>query len=261
LKISIITVCYNSDRTIRETIESVLSQSYRDVEYIIVDGASTDGTLSVIDEFSAKIDKVISEPDSGIYDAMNKGLAQATGEVVGILNSDDVFNDCEVIEDVAGAFRRGEDLDMVFGDVLFVQSDDLSKAIRYYSCRNFRPWKLRFGWMPPHPGAFIRRSLYQRYGLYRQDYEIAADYEMFVRWFKARQVRFATVDRVLVRMRTGGVSTSGVRSSITLNREIVRACRTNGVYTNLAFVLSKVPFKLLELFRRPDCHRHQSKRC
>lgn len=251
VKISIITVCYNSVGTIRNTIESVLSQTHKDVEYILVDGGSNDGTLAIIEEYKDAISRLVSEPDSGIYDAMNKGIALASGEVVGILNSDDYFEDDRVLADVASDFAADPGADIVFGNVVFVRPDDLHKVVRYYDSSRFRPWKLRFGWMPPHPATFVRRQIYRNHGLYRTDYAIASDYEMFVRWLLVHRLRYRRLDRVLVRMRMGGVSTGGLRSSLLLNREIVRACRANGVYTNLPLVLCKLPVKLLELAKRP----------
>lgn len=251
MKISIITVCYNSEATIRDTIESVLSQDYPDIEYIVVDGASTDATLTVVGEYRERITQVVSEPDSGIYDAMNKGISQATGDVIGILNSDDFYQTNTVISDVVACFQRFPQSDIVFGDVVFVQPENLNRIVRHYRAERFKPWKLRFGWMPPHPATFITRRAYQCAGKYSLEYQIAADYEMLVRLFLVQRFKIARLDKVLVRMRAGGVSTAGIKSSICLNKEIVRACRENGIYTNLVFVLSKFPFKVMELlFRR-----------
>ena len=251
MKISIITVCYNSAETIRDTIESVLSQTYPDVEYIIVDGASKDATMDVISEYSGRISKVISEPDKGIYDAMNKGVQLASGDVIGILNSDDFYEYPHALDEVVASFMVSPECDLVFGDVVFVRPKDLGRVVRFYGASHFRPWKLRFGWMPPHPATFIKRSAYEKAGLYSLGYKIAADYEMFVRLLLVNRLTFRRIEKVLVRMRAGGASTAGVKSSIRLNSEIVRACRENGVYTNLVMVLSKIPFKVLELFRRP----------
>lgn len=252
MKISIVTVCFNSEATIRDTIESVLSQSYPDIEYIIVDGASGDGTMSIVEEYGNKIAKVVSEPDRGIYDAMNKGIGLATGDVIGILNSDDFFEHSSIIEYVASHFIAEYNDDLAFGDVVFVKPDNLQRVVRYYSASHFRPWKLRFGWMPPHPATFIKKSVYEKVGLYSLDYKISADYEMFVRLLMVHGLRYSILNRFLVRMRSGGVSTCGLKSKIILNIEIVKACRSNGIYTNLLFILSKIPFKLLELFRKPQ---------
>lgn len=250
MKFSIITVCFNSDKTIRDTIVSVLLQDYQDVEFIIVDGASTDNTLSIVNEYKHRIAKIISEPDKGLYDAMNKGIAAASGDVIGILNSDDFYEDGHVLSTVADVFAKMPQMDIVFGDVVFVRPSDLLKVYRHYNAKHFKSWQLRFGWMPPHPGTFIKRSLYQKAGAYSMNYKIAADFEMFVRLLIGEKARYTWIDKVLVRMRLGGVSTAGIAQSIFLNREIVRACLSNRLYTNFIFVLTKIPFKLLELLKR-----------
>lgn len=249
MKISIVTVCYNSEKTIEDTIKTVISQTYDDIEYIIIDGGSIDNTLKIVNKYKSHIDILISGPDSGIYDAMNKGIEAATGDVVGILNSDDFY---EKKDSVASVMSEFDDVtDVVFGDLVFVSADNLSKVTRFYSLPKFTPWKLRFGWMPPHPATFIRRSAYLSHGLYKLGYRISADYEIFVRLLLVHKLPFKHVGKTIVRMRDGGVSTSGIKSSIRLNREIVKACLENGIYTNLLFLLAKVPFKLYELFKRP----------
>ncbi|WP_241264681.1 glycosyltransferase family 2 protein [Marinobacter daepoensis] len=251
LSVSIITVSFNSEATIRGTLESVRNQNYENIEHVVVDGASKDQTISIVNEYREGLGTVISEPDQGLYDAMNKGVSASTGDIIGILNSDDFFESDDVIAAVVKVFENHPEIDVVFGDVVFVEPKNLEKITRYYRSGHFRPWKLRFGWMPAHPATFVRTSAYKRVGMYRQDMRISADYEMFVRWLLVEKLRYEYLPRVLVRMRSGGVSTSGVKSSIRLNREIVRACRDNGVYTNILFVLSKIPFKLMELLRRP----------
>lgn len=250
MKVSIITVCFNSAATLRDTIESVLAQNYDAIEHVIVDGASTDETLVIANEYRSRLGALISEPDKGLYDAMNKGVKAATGDIIGILNSDDFFESNDVISEVVKKFESTPEADLVFGDVVFVSPDDLDTVTRFYQAGHFRPWKLRFGWMPPHPATYVRKKAYAQVGEYRLDMKIAADYEMFVRWLLVNRCQYAWVDKVIVRMRTGGVSTSGLKSSLLLNREIVKACRRNGIYTNLLLVLSKIPFKLLELSRR-----------
>ncbi len=251
MKVSIVTVCFNSEQTIRDTLESVVSQSYEDIEYIIVDGASTDGTLAIVDEFKDRIARVVSEPDGGIYDAMNKGISLATGDLVGLLNSDDFFASENAVSEIVECFRGNDELDIVFGDLVYVNSKTDSTVRRFYSSRRFRPWKLRFGFMPPHPATYVRKRVYDNFGLYSLDYRIASDYEMFVRWLFVNRIRFRRVNKVLVRMRMGGISTSGISNSLLLNKEIVRACVSNGLYTNVFFLMPKIPFKLLELFSRP----------
>lgn len=256
MKVSIITVCYNSGATIRDAIESVIAQEYADIEYIVVDGGSTDNTLAIIEEYRASISVLISERDQGIYDAMNKGVERATGDIVGLLNSDDFYEARTVINDVVTEFKRAPAADVVFGDVVFVAAEDLTRVTRYYSSAAFRPWKLRFGWMPPHPATFVHNEVYRRLGGYSRTYKISSDYEMFVRLFMVNKLNYSRLDKVLVRMRAGGASTAGIRSSIRLNTEIVRACRENGVYTNIVLVMLKIPFKLLELLRKPKESSH-----
>lgn len=250
-KISVVTVCFNSAATIRDTLESVQNQTYPNIEHVIIDGGSSDGTMDIIREYEDKLGAYVSEPDKGLYDAMNKGIRIATGDIIGILNSDDFFEKPDVIAVIAKEFQKEAGVDIVFGNVVFVTPPDLHKVTRFYNSGHFRSWKLRFGWMPAHPATFVRRSVYEKFGAYRNDLKISADYEMFVRWLYRGKLRYRWVNRVIVRMRAGGVSTRGFKASLLLNREIVRACRENGLYTNLALVLSKIPFKLFELLRKP----------
>jgi glycosyltransferase involved in cell wall biosynthesis len=255
VKISIITVCLNSAATIRDAVESVAAQDYAAREYIVVDGGSTDGTVGIVREYGEQVSRLISGPDQGIYDALNKGIAAATGDVIGVLHADDVYETPGVLSAVAGAFAAAPDAEIVFGDLVFVKPDDLGRVVRSYSSKSFRPWRLRFGWMPPHPASFFRRSAYERIGPYAIDLKISSDYEVFVKAFLVHRLKYARIDQVLVRMRAGGLSTSGLGSSLRLNREIVTACRRNGIYTNLPLVLLKTPFKLMELVRLPATPR------
>jgi len=251
LKISIITVCYNSETTIRDTIESVLSQNYPEIEYIIIDGKSTDNTMRIVSEYHNEIANITSEPDQGVYDAMNKGIGLATGDVIGILNSDDLFENSSVISDVVNCFKADPEAALVFGDLVIVDPIKIQNITRFYSARKFKPWKLRFGWMPPHPATFIKRIVYEQLGGYSLDYKISADYELFVRMLMVHKLTYAQLDKVLVRMRSGGMSSSNIRSRLLLNTEIVRACKKNKIYTNLFLVLLKVPFKILEFLTKP----------
>ena len=250
-KISIITICYNSEKTIRHTIESVLSQGYPDIEYIVIDGLSSDNTMNIVNEYIEKITKIVTEPDQGIYDAMNKGVKHSTGDIVGILNSDDFFENSFVVSDVMDHFKSNPSSSLVIGDVVYVEPSNTVNITRFYSTIKFKPWKLRFGWMPPHAATFIKKTAYNKVGKYSVNYKISADYELFVRMLMVRKMDYSRINKVLVRMRTGGVSTSSIRASFLLNSEIVKACKTNGIYTNLFLVLLKIPFKMLELYRRP----------
>lgn len=247
MKVSIITVCFNSQTTIRDTIESVLTQTYPDIEYIIVDGQSTDKTLDIIHEYQDRIAKIISEPDKGIYDAMNKGVASATGEVIGILNSDDFYRNDKSVAEVVAAFQNSPSVDMVLGGVDFAQEENLNHIVRYYKSTGFKPWKLRFGLMAPHPGAFIRRKAYDQVGAYKINYKISADFDFFVRSLLVHKLRFKIEDKIWVRMRIGGVSTSGLQSYKISTQEMYRSFKENKLYTNFLFLLVRLPLKILQL--------------
>lgn len=245
MTVSIVTVCLNSAATIRQTIESVLEQDQPGIEYIVIDGGSTDGTLEILESYRQHIAYFVSEPDAGIYDAMNKGIRAATGDVVGILNSDDFYKDASAVSDMVRAMER-TGAEAAYADLEIIRPDDPSKVIRYYSSHRFRVSRLRWGWMPPHPTFFVLRSCYERYGLYRTDYRVAADYELLVRFLWRAGITTCRVPRSIIRMRAGGISSSSLRGRYHHNREIVRACRENGVYTNLAMLAFKIPLKLLE---------------
>ena len=248
MKVSIITVAFNSAATIAHCMQSVLDQSYSNIEYIVVDGLSKDNTLNIVREFEplfAGKMRWISENDNGIYDAMNKGLHMATGDVVGILNSDDFFTDNDIIEKVAQAFTDDK-IDAVYGDVHFVRETNLSRCVRYYSSAGFRPWWLRFGIMPAHPSFYARKEVFQKAGLYKTDYKIGGDFEMMVRLFKRFDIKTKYLPMVFVTMRMGGASTKNVGSRLTLLREDTRACRENGVYTHPLLICLKYFYKVLE---------------
>ena len=247
MTISIITATYNSASTVRYTFDSILSQTYHDIDYIVVDGGSQDGTVDIIKEYEKRFDgrmRWISEKDNGIYDAMNKGIRMAKGGLIGILNSDDFFTSDDVLYTVAENLT--EDLDAVYGDIHFVQPDNLNKCVRYYSSRNFRPWAVRFGYMPAHPPFYIRRCIYERYGLYSLEYKIAADFDMIVRLFCKYKIRAKYIEKDFVTMRTGGISTSKISHRILITREDARACRSNGIYSNFLFCSIKYLTKVFE---------------
>ena len=253
MKISIITACYNSAATIRTAMESVLSQRGVDVEYLIIDGGSTDGTVAIVEEFSHKEHKGhkgfdfkwVSEKDRGMYDAINKGIKMATGDVVGILNADDVLESPDTLAHVVGAFNRVEHVDAVYADIRFVRND-LETTVRYYSAKSWKPWMLQWGKMPPHPSVYIRRELFEKYGLYKLGYEIAADYELLIRYLRMVKLKTRYLNESLVRMRMGGKSTRGWKSFVTLNREIVRGNRENGYFCCFPMLLPKYLFKIFE---------------
>lgn len=243
LKVSIITVSFNSAKTIAGTIDSVLSQDYPNIEYIVVDGGSSDGTVGIIEKNQSRISKWISEKDRGMYDAMNKGIAMATGDVIGILNSDDVYMNTHVISELIG-LMQSKRAQVVFADLILVDQFDDQKVLRYYDSGHFHPNKFKYGWMPAHPTVFVKRELYEVVGNFSTTYQIAADYEMLIRILAIQRARYAYLPKPVVRMRSGGASTSGLSRNWILNQEIVRACKENGIYSNMAMLLLKLPFKL-----------------
>jgi glycosyltransferase involved in cell wall biosynthesis len=248
LKISIITVCYNSSQTIHTAIESVLSQNYPEVEYIIVDGKSTDNTVEIIKQYSTRITEWISEPDKGIYDAMNKAIQMATGDVVGILNSDDFYFDSTVISTVMDVFKT-QSVDAVFGDLIFVDTNNLSRVVRKYSSKGWTPKKFAYGFMPAHPTFFVKRTFYKEIGLFKTNYPIGSDYELLIRFLYTHKIKYQYINKVMVTMRTGGASTRGLKSNFILNRDILNACRENGIKTNYLKIYSKYFFKVFELIK------------
>jgi glycosyltransferase involved in cell wall biosynthesis len=249
MKVSIITVAYNSALTIADTLESVASQSYRSVEHVVIDGGSTDRTKEIVGRCGGHIAKFISEPDRGIYDAMNKGLALATGEVICFLNADDVYVDENVIGKVVDLMENKE-LDALFGDVEFFRPKSPKRTFRRYRSRKFNPRRISRGWMPAHPSLFIRDHVFERFGFFNSDYQIAGDFEFVARVFRDDTLKYSYLPEVMVRMRTGGISTGGLRNTLLLNREVLRACRQNGIPTNILLVLSRYPEKLLEFLSK-----------
>lgn len=246
MKISIITATHNSQAYISDCIKSVNNQTYNNIEHIIVDGASKDKTLEIINSTPNRITKVISEPDKGIYDAMNKGIKAATGDVIGILNSDDFFTSDNIIETVADNFKN-YDIDALYGDVHFVNPYDISKTVRYYSSAIFKPSLFRFGFMPAHPSFYMKKECYDKYGLYALDYKIASDYDLLIRYLYKERINYKYLKKDFVTMRTGGVSTENFNSRVTLNREIVRACKKYGIKTNMFLLSFKYLYKIFEL--------------
>lgn len=229
-------------------MKSVLAQTYTDIEYIIVDGSSEDATLEVILHYEPLFGgrlKWVSEKDDGIYDAMNKGIRMSTGDVVGILNSDDYFTGSDVIERMVAAFED-QTLDAVYGDIHFVRDGQPDKVFRYYSSKPFRPIWLRFGFMPAHPSFYCRRSVFKKAGLYKTDYQIGSDYEMMVRLFMVHHIKARYLPIDFVSMRTGGVSTRNVKSRMQLIKDDVRGCRENGIYTNRFMISMKFLYKIFE---------------
>ena len=249
MKISIITVTYNSELTLRDTIESVLMQTHPDIEYIIMDGGSKDDTVDIIKgyepEFNGRM-KWVSQKDKGMYDAMNNGIRMASGEVVGIINSDDFYHRNDIIAKVSEAFEKN-DIEALYGDVRFVNEANLDKTVRYYSSKNFAPWRFRWGFMPAHPTFFTYKHNFDKFGYYQYDYRIAADYELLIRFLYTHKLKAMYLPEDFMKMRTGGRSTASWRSNILLNKEIIRGCKENGIWTCMPMLFLKYFIKIFEL--------------
>jgi len=233
LRVSIITVCYNAADTIESTILSVLNQSYSNIQYIIIDGNSTDHTMVIINKYANKIFKVVSESDNGLYDAINKGISIADGEVIGILNADDIFFDHSTIANIITHFEYDCNVMSVIGDIAFVSNN---KIIRYYSSKFWTTFSFRFGIMPPHPSFYCRKYIFTKYGNYRTDFKIAADFELLLRFILINRVNYKYINNIIVLMKPGGLSTKNLLSQITITNELLKACNLNGIYTNRVLV-------------------------
>ena len=250
MKISLVTVTINSAATIRDTIESVLKQKYADYEYLVIDGGSQDGTIDIIKEYEPKFGgrmRWVSEKDKGMYDGINKGIRMATGDVVGIINSDDFYHRTDIFAVIADAFTQNKEIEAIYGDVRFVKPGNLERTVRYYSSKHWKPWRFRFGFMPAHPTFFTYKENFEKYGYYQIDYRIAADYELLIRHLYTNRVPAKYIPVDFMKMRTGGRSTNGLKANVLLNKEIVRACKENGIYTNLPLLFMKYFIKVFEL--------------
>ncbi len=266
MRISIITATYNSKATVRDTLESVLRQDYADYELVIKDGGSTDGTLAICREYEPRFEgrmKIISAPDKGLYDAMNIGIASASGEVVGILNSDDFYTSDDILSTVARQFEQTPDIDAIYGDVHYVKAEDTSKLVRYYSSKVFRRWMMRFGFMPAHPSFYCRKSTYERFKLdgtkiegfkgdtscayFNTSFKIAADFDFLVRTIFVGRIKTRYIQKDFVTMRSGGASNSGASSHRQINRDHQRTLRECHVYSNIFFLALRYVYKVGEL--------------
>ena len=260
MKISVVTATWNSGKTVKDTIESVLHQTYKDVEHIIKDGGSKDDTMAICTDYlnrvyssddalksTMKTMKIVSEKDGGIYDAMNKGVKMASGDIIGILNSDDFYTSDDVLQKVADEFQKDSSLEAVYGDIHFVKPDNLKKCTRYYSSKSFRPWLLRFGFMPAHPSFYVRREVYEKYGLYDLQFRTSSDFEWMVRLFAKHHIRAKYLPMDFVTMRDGGESTAGMEAKRKVNNDIVSSLRKHGIFTCGAFKYVRYVVKGIEL--------------
>lgn len=250
LKISLVTVSYNSSLTLPYTILSVLSQTYYNVEYIIVDGESKDSTVEIIKKYESGFNgrlKWVSEKDGGLYDAMNKGIRMSSGDIIGFLNSDDYFTTDLVLQKIVNEFEDAS-LDAIYGDVHFVRSDNLSKIVRYYSSKIFKPSLMKYGFMPAHPSFYCRKYCFFKYGLYKIDYKICADFDLLLRYIYVNKISIKYIPLDMVTMRLGGVSTNGIGSHIRIMKEHLRSFRENGVKSNVFMLSIRYLYKITEFF-------------
>ena len=248
MKITVITVVWNNVEFIRDCIESVLNQNYSNIEYIIIDGGSSDGTLEVIKEYEDRISLSISEPDKGLYDAMNKAIGLSTGEVISILNSDDVFHDDRVISKVMKKFLKEDKLEVLLGGVNLVKRNNIDEIVRLYPAKRFKPWHLYFGIAPPHPGAFIKSSIYEKYGIYNTSFDLAADFDLFVRILLLNRNVYYAIDLKTVKMRIGGKSTLGFGANLKSSHEIYSSLKSHCLFASNTMIFCRFFIKGLKKF-------------
>lgn len=251
MKITIVTVCRNSAATIRDTLESVASQSHQNFEHIIIDGGSTDGTLAVIHEWKKHPIRLVSEPDNGIFDAMNKGIRLATGDVIGILNSDDVYYDSHILENVS-MVMSDLSIDACYADLIYVDKDNVKNIIRYWKSCAFKKGLFSKGWMPPHPTFFACRRVYENYGLFDLNYALAADVELLARFLERFQIHAVYIPRIFIRMRLGGISNNSVVNIIRQNFWIYKAFKKNNIpLSPISFLVVKISSRIKQFCARP----------
>ena len=240
MKISIITVCFNQQKNISETIESVLSQNYKDIEYILIDGGSSDGSLEIINDYSSDIDYLISEPDNGIYNAINKGLSKATGDIIGLLHAGDLFYDNNVISNVVSCFKQG-DSDLIYGHSV-VYAEDRKKIIRKNVSPKYKDNLMKFGWFPSHQSIYLKSSVFDQCGNYNEDYKIAADYEFLLRVLLVHKLKAKRLDMFLLKFHLGGMSSKNIMSVVESNYECFIAWKNN----NLTIPFYTLPLKIIK---------------
>ena len=249
MKVSIITITYNSESTLIDAVDSVLSQTYSNIEYIIVDGNSTDSTLSIIHSYKNKIYKVVSEKDNGLYDALNKGIAIATGDVIGILHSDDFYVNHKVIENIVSLFNL-KNVDAVYADLCYVDKKNKTKVIRKWKSGQYKPGMFKHGWMPPHPTFFVKKGIYQKYGTFNLDLKSSADYELMLRFIHKHHIKLAYLPEIIVNMRLGGKSNVSLINRIRANNEDRKAWKINNQKPYFFTVYLKPLRKLIQFFSK-----------
>tara|TARA_B100001093_G_scaffold412031_1_gene401620 strand:+ start:7597 stop:8358 length:762 start_codon:yes stop_codon:yes gene_type:complete len=252
MKISIITVVWNSAATVKDTIDSVMNQTHSDIEYIVVDGASTDGTIETVRSYGNKIDKIVSEKDKGLYHAMNKGIGLATGEIVGFLHSDDLFANPEVLSKVSNEFINNPSLDACYSDLIYTKKSNTSKITRYWKSSKFISGLFSKGWSPPHPTFFVARKVYDKFGVFNPKYHIASDIDLMIRLLEVHKINVAYVPEIWIKMRMGGTSTQ-IQNLIKQNKEVLLALKNHNIpKNNFIFFVFKTISRLKQLLQRPS---------
>ncbi len=248
MRISIITATYNNETTISDAVNSVASQTYDNIEHIIIDGKSNDNTLSIIKEKSGRISKIISEPDNGIYDALNKGIKNSTGDIVAFLHADDIFVNNTIIEKAVNLFKEKQ-TDSIYGDLQYVSKENTDKIIRYWKSGEFSFSKLKKGWMPPHPTFFVKKEIYEKYGLFDTDFRIAADYDIILRFLGNFKISTAYLPEIMIKMRIGGESNKNVKNILQKMKEDAKALKKNNL-GNWHTVILKNIIKIPQLLKK-----------
>lgn len=254
MKISVITVCFNSEKTIENTIKSVINQSYKNIEYVIIDGGSTDNTKKLINKYRNNISIIKSETDKGIYDALNKGIALSSGEIISILHSNDIFYSSETLSGVSNFFKEKPNLEILIGNVIFKKDFSKNKIIRYYSSKFFKPWMLRFGFSPPHLSTFITKKVYNKVGMHDISYKIAGDFDFFVKCFMKNNFIYKKSNKCHIVMAPGGLSGNSLMSYYISTKEILKSLKNNNIYSNIIFVLLRFPIKLFQFLNKKNEH-------
>lgn len=249
MKVSIITITYNSESTLSETISSVLSQTYHNIEYIIVDGASTDGTISIIQSYRDKITTFISEKDNGLYYALNKGLQLATGDVIGILHSDDFYTNTDVIKNIVEKFTS-QQCDAVYANLYYVDKNNTNKIHRKWEAGDYKHGMFLNGWMPPHPTVFVKREVYQKYGVFNTSLTSAADYELMLRFIHKNRIKITYLPQYIIKMRIGGKSNVTLKNRLKANTEDRIAWKLNNITPRFYTLYFKPLRKIVQLFKR-----------
>lgn len=251
MKISIITSTYNSEKTIKDTLDSILNQTYNDIELLIIDGKSKDNTVEIVRHYEKLFHgrlRYISEPDKGIYDAMNKGIRLATGDIIGILNSDDLYMDNKVLEDIANAFVQSN-VDAIYGNLIFVEENDTNKIVRTWKGSQYQPESFLNGWHPAHPTFYVRREVYEKYGVFDISFNVSADFELMLRFIEKYRISNLYLDRTLIRMRMGGESTGSIKKIITGNKNVLRAFEKNGFKVSITYPIKRLLPKAINIIK------------